>query len=260
MKLVQIIILVFIAALIAQSDPYGLEELDPDQKKNRVNEVDTVTTNINGKGYSLVFNIHKGAEHNHPLFAIWVEDLEGNYIQTLYVARSVAIGIFNYGDVSNGSWSEGVVRRPAALPYWSHKRGIQAPDGLYMPSPDQPVPDAYSGATPQNDCVLFTRLDNPGPDQFYVYFEINQPWDWNEYWTNNKFPDDEEYKTSSQPALVYRALFSPDVYQEPLRLEPVGHSHYSGKDGSLNEDLSTMTTSLEIISSIEVSIRKQDQE
>ena len=36
--------------------------------------------------------------------------------------------------------------------------------------------------------------------------EINQNWDWNEYWTNDKYPDDENYKMSCQPALVYEAV------------------------------------------------------
>ena len=40
------------------------------------------------------------------------------------------------------------------LPYWSHKRGVIASDGLYMPEPENPVPDAYSGATPVKGFVL----------------------------------------------------------------------------------------------------------
>jgi hypothetical protein len=40
--------------------------------------------------------------------------------------------------------------------------------------------------------------------------EINHPWDWNEYWTNAKYPDDEENKNSCQTALVYRAIVNLD--------------------------------------------------
>ncbi|MEZ5194928.1 MAG: hypothetical protein R2764_00585 [Bacteroidales bacterium] len=29
--------------------------------------------------------------------------------------------------------------RPTSLPYWSHKQGIVADDGLYMPTPENPV-------------------------------------------------------------------------------------------------------------------------
>jgi hypothetical protein len=63
--------------------------------------------------------------------------------------------------------------------------------------------------------------------------EINQPWDWNEYWTNTKYPDDEEYKTSCQPALVYRAIVNLDNAEKTYPMKVIGHSHYSGKTGEL---------------------------
>jgi hypothetical protein len=37
-------------------------------------------------------------------------------------------------------------------------------------------------------------------------------------------------------------------------MKPVGHGHYSGIDGSLTTDLSTLTTALEIAKSITVRI------
>ncbi|MCK7534695.1 MAG: hypothetical protein MZV63_28700 [Marinilabiliales bacterium] len=63
--------------------------------------------------------------------------------------------------------------------------------------------------------------------------EINQNWDWNEYWTNDKYPDDENYKMSCQPALVYEALVENQSPDMRYRMKPVGHSHYSGKSGEL---------------------------
>lgn len=256
MKLFHIIVLLFAAVLIAQSDPYGIAELDQDKKKkkSKVQTVDTLITNSQGSGEPLIVHVNKGKKHNHPLFAIWMEDLDGNYIQTLYVARSIANSIFNYGDKSEGSWSEGIVRRPAALPYWSHKRGVQAEDGLYMPSPDKPVADAYSGATSKNNWVLETRADDRQTQAYYILLEVNQPWDWNRYWTNNKYPDNEEYKTSAQPAVVYRVKVDPKAKDQSYTMKVIGHSHYAGEDGSLNEDISTLSTSLEILKSITVTI------
>ncbi len=250
MKLIQVILLVIVAGLILRSDPYGLIVQQGKQKK--LKNVDSLSTNPSGQGEALKFTFRKGKSHNHPLFAIWVEDTSGNYIQTLYVARSIATSIFNYGDQSEGAWSDGVVRRPAALPYWSHKRGIKASDGLYIPLPEDPVPDAYSGPTPKNDFILVTRLDKPGPETFFVLLELNQPWDWNSYWTNNKYPDDEDYKASSQPSVVYRALINKKARLGKVTLEVIGHGHYSGKDGSLTTDVSTLTTALEIADKIEV--------
>ena len=228
------------------------------QKKNDKKEEsvkDFLITNSDGDGLSLIIEFTRGESHNHPSLAIWVEDPDGNFVQNLYVSQSIATGVFNYGTEKNGQWTKGEVRRPASLPYWSHKQGIVADDGLYMPTPEHPVPDAFSGATPKNDFVLETKLNKPIPDKFNVLLEINQPWDWNEYWTNAKYPDDYEYKTSSQPAVVYRAGIDIAEGPDEVDMKLIGHSHYSGQDGELYEDTSTLTTATEIVDRITVKIK-----
>jgi hypothetical protein len=255
MKLIHTIPLLFVAVLILLSDPYGFAELAPQGKKGRNSTTDTLATNKDGTGPALQIEFTKGEAHNHPLLVVWVEEPSGKYLQTLYVSKSIATSIFNYGDHSDGVWTEGVVRRPAALPYWSHKRGIQAEDGLYLPTPENPVPDAYSGATPQDNFILNTRLDGTLEEKFFVLLEINQPWDWNTFWTNNKYPDDEDYKSSSQPSVVYRALIDPKKTGERVPMEVIGHGHYSGDDGSLSEDLSTLTTALKIAEKITITVK-----
>jgi hypothetical protein len=146
------------------------------------------------------------------------------------------------------------MRRPAALPYWGHKRGVQAEDGLYMPSQAQPMEDAITGATPKTNFTLKTQTPKADARRFNVLFEINQSWDWNHYWHNNKFPDDEEYKTSAQPALVYKATIDLDSGNEIFEMKAIGHSHWSGATGELFTDTSTLTTALEIAKSIVVRI------
>jgi hypothetical protein len=217
-------------------------------------KVDTIFTNINGKGVSFEVEFTKGESHNHPLMAIWLEDKDGNYIETVYVAQSIGKGTFQHAAKSNGEWQEGPVRRPAALPYWGHKRGIMADDGYYIPTPDNPVPDAITGPTPPGNFVLESKTSVIVPAEFKILLEINQSWDWNEYWTNNKYPEDINYKTSSQPALVYEADIDLNTTVKEYQMAPIGHSHYSGLDGSLDPDLSTITTALNIVSSIKVKI------
>jgi len=216
--------------------------------------VDTIYSNINGQGLKLEIEFTKGKEHNHPLMAIWIEDINGKYIETIYVAESIGKGIFQHGNRSDGQWQEGPVRRPAALPYWGHKRGIKAEDGLFIPTPADPMPDAVTGPTPQGDFLLTGNTSKVPEGKFKVMMEINQSWDWNQYWTNNKYPDDPDYKTSSQPALVYEASIDPASPVKEYTLVPVGHSHYSGRDGSLTVDLSTITTALEIADEIKIKI------
>jgi len=214
-----------------------------------------IILNTDGAGPAIELDFKAGAEHNYPMMAIWIEDSKGTYIQTLFVNESVAKGYFRHADNSTGKWQPGALVRPASLPVWAHKRGVKNDLGNYMPTQDLPVPDAYTGATPAGDFLLKTNADDPLPQKFRILFEINQSWDWNEYWTNNKYPDDADYKTSSQPSLVYAV----DVDLEDLKinyvLQPLGYGHYSGKTGEIFSDLSSMTTAMEITKVIEVRIK-----
>ncbi len=228
------------------------------QDKDPAPEVaEELVTTLDVGGFPLEMLFTKGSEHNHPLMAIWVEDMDSNYIQTLYVAESIGKGVFKHGDPSSGRWMPGPLRRPAALPYWGHQRRIKAGDGYYIPTMEDPVPDAITGPTPKGNFIL--KSQTPGKDlrQLRLLFEINQSWNWNEYWTNDKFPGDEHYMTSSQPALVYEAIIDLDEDQKEYVLQPIGHSHWSGQNGNLYEDLGTITTALEITGSVKVRIPGQ---
>ncbi len=207
---------------------------------------DTLLTNPEEQGALIAFHFEKGASSNHPLMALWIEDTTGKYIQTLYVAESIAKGTYGHGDASAGKWMPGPLRRPATLPVWAHSRGVREDDGYYIPTAGTALPDAVTGATPPGDFVVISRLLQNNPSVVDVYFEINQSWDWNEYWTNNKYPDDEEYKTSCQPALVYRARINLSVPGATAGLDLIGHGHYAGKDGEIYTDLSTITTAKNI--------------
>ncbi len=216
---------------------------------------DTLVMNKDADGVEITIKFKKGEEHNHPLMAIWVEDNDSNYIETLYVAKSIANSIFGYGDKIEGVWKPGMIRRPAALPYWSHKRGIKAEDSLYLPTPENPVPDAITGPTPVSNFVLYARTKKKLPKTFRILFEINQSWDWNEYWTNNKYPDDDQYKTSSQPSIIYEAIVELGNQKEKYSMKAIGHGHYAGRDGKLYTDLSTITTAKEIAEEIVVEVK-----
>ena len=225
------------------------------RKKNKEVEHITLSTNPEGQGAEMSIEFVKGPEHNHPLMAIWVEDLDGNYIQTLYVVESIAKGVFTYGDKRSGKWMAGEISRPAALPYWAHKRNVKNDIGNFMPKPGYEVPDAFSGATPKANFTLETRTDNSMSGKFRILMEINQTWDWNRHWTNNKFPDEPEYKTSAQPAVIYAAEVDPDSSQKIYVMKAIGHSHYAGADGKLYPELSTLTTALEIVEEVKLILK-----
>jgi hypothetical protein len=73
------------------------------------------------------------------------------------------------------------------LPYWLHK---QTNGNIHSVSPQNPlVPDAVSGATPKGSFTIETAVSKQLPNKFRVLLEINQAWDWNEYYTNAKYPE-----------------------------------------------------------------------
>lgn len=224
-------------------------------KSRKGDSLTLITSNINGLGRVLEIEVKKGKAFNHPTFVIWLEDSTGKYIQTLFVTQAIGKGIFTYGDKSAGVWKPGEVRRPAAVPYWAHKRGILTDDGSLVPTSKNQIPDAYSGATPTGSFRLTTRSDVPITGKYKIMLEINQTWDWNEYWTNNRYPDDMDYKSSCQPAVVYEADINTTTPTQQLKFKPVGHSHYAGKTGELFTDLNSITTALNIAQSITVTLK-----
>ncbi len=248
MKRILIILLSIVAFSCGSSRESAKREAEQQQYE--------FTSNPAGKGPEIMIDFRRGESFYYPLIAIWLEDMQGNYLQTLYVAQSVATGTFRYGATERNRWTATPLRAPQTLPYWAHKRGVKASDGLYMPEPENPVADAYTGPTPVTGFVLRTRADSELPGSFRVLMEINQNWDWNRYWTNDKYPGDDNYLRSAQPAIVLEAGFGGAGGEETATMEVIGHSHYSGLTGELFRDLSTLTTALAIVSEVIVTVNR----
>ncbi|MEM6722963.1 MAG: DUF4405 domain-containing protein, partial [Bacteroidota bacterium] len=195
-----------------------------------------IATNQQLNGHSLSVEVVQGNPTWVPTIAIWVEDQVGRHVQDLYVSQKLAKEKFiNFNHK----------RRPEALPVWSHRRGVQAEDGLYVPDQANLVPDGMTGATPKSNFVLNSKLGTGLTDSVRVFLEVNQSFDWNEYYHEQAFPEDEVYSGPGkvgQPALVYAtdllALGDAGIHG----MELLGRAHHSGQDGAIYEDLSTMTT------------------
>ncbi|NCA86217.1 MAG: hypothetical protein EOM83_11690 [Clostridia bacterium] len=223
-------------------------------QRKKAEQIEVIRTNADGMGREIVVTVTPGEAHNHPMMAIWIEDTAGNYLQTLFVNESVAKGYFNYAQQQQGKWQPGELVRPASLPVWAHKRNIKNTLGNFMPTAQSPVPDAYSGATPPAGFTLISRSDKPLLGKVVILMEINQSWDWNEYWTNNKFPDDADYKSSAQPSVVYAAAIDMDSSSQKIVMTPIGHGHYAGSTGELFVDLTTLTTARQIVQQATVEV------
>jgi len=215
---------------------------------------DTIRIEETGNSLSLRIDFAKGEEHNHPTFAIWLEDMDQKYIRTIFVTQYIATGIYGHGPIKELEWDNrpGPQKRPATLPYWLHKRSAALSVPL-LPDMNNLVLDGYTGATPKSDFVIETVTPKTLPRKFRVLMEINQSWDWNEYWTNGLY-NDVDYKTSSQPSLIYAVSIDLDQPETLYFLNPIGHGHFAGKDGHLYTDLRTMTTALRIIHHVSVDL------
>lgn len=208
-------------------------------------------SNANGH-HNFEIELKKGNAFQYPLFAIWLEDSLGNYIETLYISRVIASSTFDYGKNVDGKWQSAVKRRPEALPYWSHKRGIKASDGLYVPLNNATDIDAVSGATPTGNFIIKSKSDLNDLKHHKVMLEVNQSYDWNNYYTKDKFPDDDIYSGSGQvgqPSLIYATEVSPlNIKDNTYKImQLIGHGHHSGKNGNLYKDLSHISTAKQII-------------
>ena len=80
---------------------------------------------------SFVFNRQIGLSSNQ--YAVWIEDLSGSFVKTLYATRFTA----------SGGWA----RRPQSIPLWVQKSALS---GL-----DKNGIDAISGATPRTGTVSY---------------------------------------------------------------------------------------------------------
>ena len=256
-----VIALVFKLPPVASVVTLGYNLKTSGQAPKREYTVIDLTTNQTAPKMSLFFKAGRSYESEpQPLFlnlsytsvpqiVVWMETLEGNYIDTLYIT----------GKTSNSSYRSqdpeiDVVRRPEALPYWSHKRGIIASDGLYTPDPHNSDLDGITAATPKVDYQV--KMNAPRMGRFKLMVEVNRSYDFNEYYSKARFPDDAVYSgtgSSGQPSLIYETEIDSESPTQYL-LNLVGHGHHSGQDGVLYEDLDKVTTAKQILEFIVVNV------
>jgi hypothetical protein len=206
------------------------------------------------QGRKVVIEIEEGMGYLHklrimplisiktpPQIAVWIEDVDGSYIQTLYASEKIVSGSWKKAPADKEAGE--AVTRAEALPYWSYKKS-------------QDTADSASGATPKRSSVINTAaaMDK---GVYYIMAEVNSSADFNDYFPENANPGDWNYSGgkfgSGQPALVYKVLVDfekPGTYVFSL----AGHSSPDGSDGSLYEDISSITTAMEIMKKMAIVI------
>jgi len=174
-----------------------------------------------------------------PQFAIWIEDKTGKYIETIYVTEKIA----------KASWrgdNEGETR-VYALPHWCFKRGKKV-DSYFLPTKDNPVPDAYSGATPSSNSQYNYKIETQ--DDLIIKFEVNHPFDYNKYYPEDAKKGDKNYSgiSNGQPSIIYSAQMPKGNI--PVKMTAVGCGSLLGTDGKIHNSLDKLTTAESIIKEI----------
>ena len=216
-----------------------------------------------GNEVKLTIDLLRAEHYWHPQIAIWTEDTLGNYLQTLFVTKSTAKGLFfggrnkeNFKDFDKKKEASGNYRRVDALPVWSHKRGVRHADGMYAPSNTGPLADGITGATPVDNFHLSTSTDYTS--KFLLKIEINVAFDDNEYYSAFDFPDDEIFHNGTgqlgQPSILFETLIDMTDTNNYYLMELAGHGHHSARTGLVYKDLSTLTTALQIVKRIVVGV------
>lgn len=225
----------------------------------------TLTTNIGGEGLPIEIELRKGLHYEsdpQPLFlgltyttvpqvAFWLEDVDGQYISTIYVTQKISNASFiSTDDIFN------TVSRPESLPYWAHQRGVSYEGGSLMPSTTNTDLDGMTGATPLGNYDVHSKV-NSDLRQFKVMMEINRSYDFNSFYSKDKYPDDPIYSgsgSSGQPSVIYEARINLDDKPQAYFMQSVGHGHHSGADGMLYEDMTGIDTALELVKRVVVQV------
>lgn len=227
---------------------------------------ETIHTRIGAVGRDITIELRAGEHYESlpqplllgltyrstPQVAFWIEDMEGRYVETLYVTQKLATSNFRSTDLRDTA----LQRRPEALPYWAHKRGISDVDGLMVPLENHGDLDGVTAATPTGHYDIRT-VTGTAEGPFRLLMEINRSYDFNGYYSEDRFPDDPVYSgpgSSGQPSVVYAATIEPGPAKQFYLLEPIGHGHHSGQDGTLYTDMSGIDTALELVERVLVSV------
>lgn len=241
-------------------------------------------TRDSDNGPLMTIDLRQGPYFAWPQYAIWIEDMDGNFIQPIFITSKLANNNFVNkvdkidkdvvftshvilsGDVDlqstfeAGEFPESKAdrARPESLPVFLHKNQMVSGSDSLVPDGDNVIADAYSGATITQSFLMKSRLKSKRNGNVKVRLEINNSFDFNEYYSSDRFPDDATYSGngySAQPSLIYEAIINLDDVNSITPMQLIGRGHHSGKDGFIYQDLENMTTSLELIDRIIVEIK-----
>lgn len=180
--------------------------------------------------------INPGEQWNKrvPQCAIWLEDENNNYIDTIFVTNRASKKNWLFAP-KNG--------RPESLPVWYGKSNGNHNIGVSKTF------DAVTCATPKKTFFAESKVLLIPEKKYFIKIEVNQSFDYNEKWTkNNSAPN-------GQPSLIYQSSFFGNEKQfvNDFILSGIGSVDGKSSDYSLN-DIDYITSAKFIIKSISAEI------
>ena len=106
--------------------------------------------------------------------------------------------------------------------------------------------------------IYSIKLSDRLSGQYRVRFEVNHSFDYNEYYSSDRFPNDPIYSGdgyTAQPSVIYQTIIDFGNPSKLLQMEVVGHGHHSGQNGDVYPDTSKLTTALELVERILVTYK-----
>ena len=171
-----------------------------------------------------------------PQCAVWIEDENGIFVDTIYVTKSAAKKGWKF------SPKEG---RPDSLPAWYGAAGINPA------APTVKNFDAVASATPKKSITVTSNLNLQTGKKYIVKAEVNQSFDYNEFWTKKNSG------VNGQPSLIYSGEFVAGgklaANDSEIVLTLQGHGDLEGKSKKIfTTEMEKITTAIQIIGKVVV--------
>ena len=170
-----------------------------------------------------------------PQCAVWLEDENGSFLQTLYVTERASKLNWIFSP-KNG--------RPESLPVWYHASRNESVKKSKSQKKEAGL-DAVTSATPKGGVTVTAQI----PDApCVIKAEFNTSFDYNDFYTK---------KTSGvngQPSVIYAAKIPSEfVAGSEVHLEYSGYGSVDGTSGEIfTENKAFLTTALSIVKNVSV--------
>jgi hypothetical protein len=179
-----------------------------------------------------------------PQHAVWIEKADGTFVTTLFATQRAVKN--NWLFAPKGG-------RPESLPVWYHASGKTAAE-----NGNRTYTDVISSATPSQKKTYSKTLQFAADTIYVVKVEVNNSFDYNEYWPKKAKKTDQNYSgVNGQPSVVYSGIITPQLKNNSLakiELRPAGTGSVNGSDGIIHDNLNSLTTALLIISKIQAEL------